>query len=154
MIVVSGCASAGTDTARRALRLPSLRLLDVGSGRQVNLAQYQPRHKALLVWAWAPYCPYCRREAPAVDTFARLHRNALQVVGVGTQNTAAEARGFRRQTGIRSFPLLYEANGFESWQPFGFVAQPAAALIGSDGRLLRVWSGPFDEDQVLRLIAT
>lgn len=119
----------------------------------VDLATYQPQHKALLVWAWAPYCPYCRREAPAVEQFARQHRSVLQVVGVGTQNTADEARAFRRQTGIRSFPLLYEADGFQSWEPFGFVAQPAAALLSSDGKLLRVWSGPFDEAEVLRLIA-
>ena len=75
------------------------------------------------------------------------------MVGVGTQNTASEARAFRRQTGIRSFPLLYEADGFRSWKPFGFVAQPAAALLSSKGQLLRVWSGPFDEAEVLRLIA-
>ncbi|MDQ6697381.1 MAG: TlpA family protein disulfide reductase [Actinomycetota bacterium] len=157
-----GCGSGGpsgtgaVQTPRRAthqLRLPSLQLLDVGSGRTVDLARYQPKGKPLLVWAWAPYCPYCRREAPAVESFARLHRDVLQIVGVGTQNTAAEAREFRRQTGIRSFPLLYEADGFQSWRPFGFVAQPAAALLASDGRLLRVWSGPFDEAEVLRLVA-
>lgn len=150
----SGSRSAGAPTRSAGqITLPSLRLLDVGSGRTVDLASYQPQHKAVLVWAWAPYCPYCRREAPAVEQFARQQRNVLQVVGVGTQNTAGEARAFRRSTGIRSFPLLYEADGFRSWKPFGFVAQPAAALLSSDGRLLRLWSGPFDEAEVLQLIA-
>jgi thiol-disulfide isomerase/thioredoxin len=161
-LAAASCGS-GTGSGSRAARapirsaeqitLPSLRLLDVGSNRTVDLASYQPQHKAVLVWAWAPYCAYCRREAPSVEQFARQHRNVLQVVGVGTQSTAGEARAFRRQTGIRSFPLLYEADGFKSWKPFGFVAQPAAALLSSDGRLLRVWSGPFDEAEVLQLIA-
>jgi len=155
LIVLSGCAgSEPAPRAARSVRLPSLDLLDVASGRHVNLARYQPSKKPLLVWAWAPYCPYCRREAPAVEQFARLHRADLQVVGVGTQNTAGEARAFRQQTGIRSFPLLYEADGFRSWRPFGFAAQPAAALLSAQGHLLRTWSGPFDEAEVLRLIAT
>lgn len=41
--------------AGHVVRLPSLRMLDVGSGRQVDLASYQPKDKALLVWAWAPH---------------------------------------------------------------------------------------------------
>jgi len=36
--------------------LPSLQLLDIASGRTVDLARFQPRgDKALLVWAWAPH---------------------------------------------------------------------------------------------------
>lgn len=153
LLAVSGCGGSPAPTGHRGLRLPSVPLLDVGSGRTVDLARYQPSGKALLVWAWAPYCPYCRREAPAVEQFARVHRQQLQVIGIGTQNNATEALAFRRQTGIRSFPLLYEAGGFRSWKPFGFTAQPAAALLSSSGRVLRVWSGPFDEAEVLRLIA-
>lgn len=153
LLGVAACGGPDATAGRRVVRLPSLRLLDVGSGRPVNLAHYQPRGKPLLVWAWAPYCPYCRREAPAVEQFARLHGRDLQIIGVGTQNTPAEAQAFRTQTGIRSFPLLYEADGFRSWKPFGFTAQPAASLLGADGRLLATWSGPFDEAAVLKLIA-
>lgn len=94
----------------------------------------------------------CRREAPAVERFARQNTTKLQVIGVGTQDDAALARGFRRDTGVRSFPLLYEANGFRSWEPFGFTAQPAAALLSPRGKVLRTWSGRFDEAEVLRLI--
>ena len=147
-IGLSGCA--GTDRRRVPLDPSACRRLICSTWPRaaVNLARYQPTKKPLLVWAWAPYCPYCRREAPAVEQFARLHRADLQVVGVGTQNTAGEARAFRQQTGIRSFPLLYEADGFRSWKPFGFVAQPAAALLSAKaacsgrGAALRRSRGP------------
>jgi len=62
VLVGAGCGGgspSGNGTGRTAahprLALPSLKLLEVGSGRQVDLAFYQPKDKALLVWAWAPH---------------------------------------------------------------------------------------------------
>lgn len=48
--------------------------------------------------------------------------------------------------------LLWDES-FQSWAELGVSLQPSANLYAADGTLLRQWLGPFDEDEVLQLIA-
>lgn len=72
---------------------------------------------------------------------------------MGTQDTLAEAREFVETYQIRSVDMLWDAS-FESWRALGISGQPAALLLGADGTQLGSWFGPFDEAEVLELIAT
>jgi hypothetical protein len=48
--------------------------------------------------------------------------------------------------------LLWDGS-FQSWAQLGVSLQPSAKLYAADGTLMREWLGPFDEDEVLELIA-
>ena len=76
----------------------------------------------------------------------------VQVIGLGTQDSAGEAADFVRNYGTYSFPMYWDET-FTSWQVFGIRSQPAAALLAPDGEVLAGWLGAFPEDEVLSLAA-
>ena len=123
-----------------------------GDGGWVQFRNELPAEQPLLVWFWAPHWPFCRREAPAVEQFARDHSDTLRVVGLGTQDSAQEAVDFVRDYGTYSFPMYWDET-FVSWDQFGIRSQPAAALLSPSGDVIGAWLGPFPEDEVLELAA-
>jgi peroxiredoxin len=91
----------------------------------------------------------CRREAPGVEQFARQHADDITVIGLGTQDTLAEADEFAA-TYETTFPMLWDET-FETWSAIGVSSQPAAVLFAADGTPLAGWRGAFPEDEVLDL---
>jgi peroxiredoxin len=92
----------------------------------------------------------CRAESPAVEQFARDHADRLRVIGLGTQDDLAAAKDFVARGGI-TFTMLWD-HSFQSWIALGVRSQPAAVLYDADGTVLASWVGPFDQEEVLRLI--
>ena len=77
------------------------------------------------------------------------------MVGLGTQDSLAEAREFVARHSV-TFPMLWE-DGFASWDAFGIQGQPASILVSADGRELKRWIGRlYDADHaaILRLATT
>ena len=50
-----GGAPTATEGSRRESKLPSVPLLEVNTGKMVDLADYGRGDKPILVWAWAPH---------------------------------------------------------------------------------------------------
>ena len=74
------------------------------------------------------------------------------MVGLGTQDSYAEAREFVTRHGV-TFRMLWD-RGFASWDAFGIQGQPASILVSTDGRELKRWIGRLDDDdhaEALRL---
>ena len=76
----------------------------------------------------------------------------VDVIGLGTQDSAEDAVAFVERGGTYSFPMYWDET-FVSWQVFGISSQPAAALLTPEGEVLAGWLGAFDQDEVLRLAA-
>ena len=79
---------------------------------------------------------------------ARDHSDELSVVGLGTQDTFADAEAFGSEFDMSSTRLLWE-DGFDSWQMLGIRAQPAGILLDADGKVIDSWQGPVSPDEVL-----
>jgi hypothetical protein len=76
----------------------------------------------------------------------------VRVVGLGTQDTFKEAQEFVVRYDMKSLPMLWDPT-FASWRQLGVTGQPAAILFDRHGRPLDRWVGPFDENEVLDLVA-
>lgn len=74
------------------------------------------------------------------------------MVGLGSEGSFEEGRGFVEEHGVRSFRMLFDEPG-ESWRRLRVPGTPAALLLDRHGRELRRWFGPFDEREVLGLAA-
>lgn len=74
----------------------------------------------------------------------------MNIIGLGTQDSADMARDFVERGGTHSFPVYWDET-FVSWEVFGIRSQPAAAMLSPDGEVLAGWLGAFDEAEVLRL---
>lgn len=128
--------------------VPSVDVVDVRTGQQVDVASLVPSATPVLLWAWAPHCPACRAEAGSAETFAAAHAEEVTMVGLGTQDDLAYAEGFLRDTGVTTPQMLWDPS-FESWAQLGISAQPSWILVDGSGELLDTWVGPLPEDEVL-----
>lgn len=149
--------SAATDPSEPATSpvgfVPDLPVLDVTTGQEVNLADAAVPGKPTVYWAWAPYCPTCRAEAPEVQRFAQAHADEVTVVGIGTQNDAGQAREFVETTGLTTPIMLWDKSGV-SWRAMGIRSQPTVVLVDADGQHVDTWIGGLPEEEILRLIGT
>ncbi len=140
-------AAANAGAPQKGPPLPDVNVLDLAGG-ELSVADLAGGDRPVLVWFWAPHCPYCNAEAKNVEAFAKEHRDTVEVVGLGTQDSVQEAQEFVREHGLKTPRMLYDPS-FASWQQLGIRGQPAAILFDRDGVGRSIWFGPFDHQEVL-----
>lgn len=130
------------------------------SGEQVDLAftgetldgatfdGAQLQGKPAVLWFWAPWCPTCRAQAPAVSALATTYSGEVAVVGVGG---LAEDADIRDYAGTVDGPThLVDPEG-ALWRHFKVTAQSTYVVIDADGNL--VTEGYLDDDDLARTVA-
>lgn len=127
--------------------LPEVQVKDVAGG-EVDLAALVPSEQPILLWAWAPHCPICAGEAPAVEAFAKQNAKAVTVVGIGTQDDLALAEDFVSTYGVSTPQMLWDP-GFDSWQALEITGQPTWVLLSPGGEEIGRWQGGLPEDEIL-----
>lgn len=127
--------------------LPSVQVKDVAGG-EVDLAALVPSETPILLWAWAPHCPTCAGEAPAVEAFSKKHADSVTVVGIGTQDDLALAEDFVSTYGVSTPQMLWDP-GFESWQALEITGQPTWVLLSPGGEEIGRWQGGLPEGEIL-----
>ncbi|GAA0405266.1 hypothetical protein Acor_23060 [Acrocarpospora corrugata] len=99
--------------------------------------------KPVVFWFWAPWCPKCHSEAPAVKAAAATF-GEVAFVGVAGLDTAAAMKEFVQRTGTGDIVHLADANG-AVWTKLGVSEQSTFVFMKPDGTTTRA-SGPLDQD--------
>lgn len=102
-------------------------------GGSFDLADH--RGQVVIVNVWASWCVPCRREYPVLEQASReLGAHGVQVVGINTQDTVADARAFLEELGGENFPSVLDPDGRMAveWGTFGV---PETFVVDRDGRL-------------------
>lgn len=134
--------------AREGDRLPAIVLPDP-AGRPTPLAPLVAGRPALIN-VWATWCGPCVKEMPMLDAFDREQApNGVRVVGIALDDPAAVA-DFMGRHGI-NYPTLVDAPGTADagvrlGNPRGVL--PYSLLVAADGRILRQWVGPLEQDDL------
>lgn len=120
-------------------RAPSFTLPDL-DGRQRALDEFGGR--VVLLHFWASWCEPCTREFPAIERLsARFGDRGLAVVAVA-EDSAERARAFVDEHGFSSTVVV------DRWgkakRDYGVMVIPYSVVIGRDGRIKGVISGPRD----------
>ncbi len=82
----------------------------------------------VIVEIFSMYCPYCQKEAPAVnELFNKIQendnlKNRIKILGIGAGNTQFEVNLFKSQFNIK-FPLVIDEN-FKIHKAIGEVRTP------------------------------
>lgn len=127
------------------------------SGGKVSLAEQQG--KVVLVYFWATWCPYCRRELPAgVEQISRERRGQpFTVLAVSIEEPKDLVASWVKGAGV-TLPVLLDYDGAVA-RDYRVTATPTAFVIGRDGRLVaraagnRGWEGPAGRALLDALIA-
>lgn len=101
--------------------------------------------KPTVLWFWAPWCPTCRAQAPAVSALAQEYADTVNVVGVGGAASVTDIEDVARD--IAGPTHLIDEPG-SVWQHFGITAQSTYVVLDADSNL--VTDGEFLSDDDLR----
>lgn len=104
----------------------------------------------VVLWFWAPWCPICRGEAPALVKEVEASPG-VTFIGVASLDEVPAMRAFVSETGTGGFQHLADPGG-EIWARFGVTSQPAMAFISSDGQV-KVVPGAMAPQDVLARVA-
>lgn len=112
-------------------------------GGQIDGADLVGRDLAL--WFWAPWCPNCNHEAPAVAEVARDYRDRVTVVGVAGRDTTEAMAAFVSEHGLAAMPTASDVDGVV-WERFQILGQPAMVFIDGQTGRTEVIYGAMGED--------
>jgi thiol-disulfide isomerase/thioredoxin len=129
-------------TSKEALQLKDAKynkasdftLLDLNSGKQVKLSDYQG--KAVLIDFWASWCGPCRQSMPEYNALRnKLQQNDdtkdFEVLAINVDVTSEEAMHFLKRYPV-DFPVLEERSG-DSQRAYNLLSLPTSFLIDPDG---------------------
>ena len=86
-----------------------------------------------LLWFWAPWCPTCRGQIPQVEGIAAEHAGELNVIGVGSLDSAEAIADFASD--VDEVVHLEDVDG-ELWKRFGVTEQSSFVLLDADGAVV------------------
>jgi len=138
-------APAVVTTADIGQAAPPLKLPQVGSGGDLDLASLKGR--PVLLNFWATWCEPCRAEMPALQRAQERYRESgLVVLGVDFQERDEEITAFLSQVGV-TFLSLVDRTGevTRQWRATGL---PTTFLIDRQGIIRDVRVGPYTDEML------
>ena len=116
---------------------PDLQLLDVNGG-VVSLDIY--RGKVVLVNLWATWCPPCKAEMPALQSFYEEYKDTgFVVVAIDNGETLDLVKPFVREYGL-TFPIWLDED-YMTEKAFGTINLPSSWVIDRTGKVRLLWVG-------------
>lgn len=108
--------------------------------------------RPVVFWFWAPWCPKCMSEGPAVAETARKYQGKVAFVGVaGLDGSKDRMRAFVSRTGTEGFAHLDDRTG-KVYKHFRVTSQSSYVFLGRDGGATRA-TGPLDAGELERHIS-
>lgn len=152
VLLLSGCGSSGeqaadtptagssSDTANLAFTSNTL------DGSPFEGAQLAG--KPAVLWFWAPWCPTCRAQAPAVSSLAEKYGAKVSILGVGGLADVSDIRDYAQEV---DGPIhLIDPDG-AVWRHFGVTAQSTYVILDADGGV--VAEGYLDDSVLAAKVA-
>lgn len=105
-----------------------------------------------VLWFWAPWCPKCMAQAPAVLDIAAEHEGDIEIVGVAGLAAAEDMPEFIDSTGTGELTHLSDPDG-EIWRKYDIAEQSTFVFLDATGEPVN--SGSFSDadlaDEVAKL---
>jgi len=131
----------------RAVPELQVTLLD---GSQMNLEQL--RGKVVLVNFWATWCPYCRHEMPAMESFQQDYQaKGFEIIALSQDDDIGKVAAFIGKEGYH-FPVALAPAGASA--AFSGVSRlPTSFVIDKQGRVRKKISGQVHYARLKDLVA-
>jgi peroxiredoxin len=120
---------------------PQLALEDM-EGNRVSLRDHIG--SVVLVNLWATWCPPCKEEMPALQSFYEKHRSeGFVLIGINQEETLEIVEPFVAEFGL-TFPIWLDED-YLAEREFNTMSLPSSFLIDRSGRVRLMWVGGVSE---------
>jgi peroxiredoxin len=121
---------------------PELELTDT-AGNSSSLAAY--RGQVVLVNLWATWCPPCKEEMPALESFYRKYKqDGFVIVAINDGDPAPDVLQFVEEYGL-TFPVWLDPAYIATEQAFKTLNLPTSYIIDRSGTIVLSWVGGINE---------
>lgn len=143
-ISLSQSSTQAVGPVRIGQALGDFSLQDI-NGKTVRLGDY--KGKAVLINAWATWCPPCKAEMPLLNAYYQAHVDeGFVLLAINAGDTLQQAASFANQTGL-AFPVLLDPAS-QLLKKMGISSFPTSILIGRDGKVKAIQVGIFTESEL------
>jgi cytochrome c biogenesis protein CcmG, thiol:disulfide interchange protein DsbE len=116
---------------------PDLTRRDI-SGNSVSLKGHLG--SVVLVNLWATWCPPCKEEMPALQSFYEKYKaNGFVLLAIDQEETLEVAEPFIKEFGL-TFPVLLDKD-YQAQRVFHTINLPSSYVIDRQGRVRLMWVG-------------
>lgn len=117
---------------------PQLDLTDT-TGNPVSLASY--RGQVVLVNLWATWCPPCKAEMPAFESFYRKYMDeGFVIVAINDGDPTPDVLQFVEDYKL-TFPIWLDPTYIATEQAFKTLNLPSSFVIDREGTIVLSWVG-------------
>jgi thiol-disulfide isomerase/thioredoxin len=127
---------------------PELTLEDL-SGKSVSLDDYLG--SVVLVNLWATWCPPCREEMPALQTFYEKYRSGgFVLIAINQEETREVVEPFVKEFGL-TFPIWLDLN-YQAEREFKTDSLPSSFVIDRTGKVRLMWFGSISKKNLEKYV--
>lgn len=117
---------------------PDLELIDT-NGNPASLAGY--RGQVVLVNLWATWCPPCKAEMPALESYYRTHlEDGFVIVAINDGDPTPDVVQFVQDYKL-TFPVWLDPTYIATEQAFKTLNLPSSFVIDRQGTVVLSWVG-------------
>ncbi|MGC9358372.1 MAG: TlpA family protein disulfide reductase [Anaerolineae bacterium] len=108
------------------------------SGTEMSLSDFEGQ--VVLVNFWASWCPPCKAEMPALETYYQEHKDeGFVVLAVNYNEDVETVKGFIEEEAL-TFPVVIDREG-KVLAAYGVTGLPSSYIVGRQGQELGYWPG-------------
>lgn len=129
---------------------PELTLTDT-SNTPTSLADY--RGQVVLVNLWATWCPPCKEEMPALESFYRKYKDqGFVIIAINDGDPKADVIQFVKDYGL-TFPVWLDPTYTATEQAFKTLNLPSSFVIDRQGTIVLSWVGGINSKSLEKHVA-
>lgn len=120
---------------------PDFTLTNINDDKKVKLSDY--RGKAVVIFFWTTWCPYCESEMPAIELIYKTYKDrGLEILAVDVGESAFLGRSYRDSHGL-TFPILDDPRSSVA-SKYNVAGYPTHYFVDQNGVISSIWIGELD----------
>ena len=127
-LVIFSITTVYSEEIKVNAKAPEFNLVDM-EGNNVSLKDYSG--KAIALFFWATWCPYCQRETPRLVKLKQEFGDKLEILAINYKESVDRIRNFALKYGIK-YKIVLDNNG-EVFRLYNILGVPGVIILDKNG---------------------
>ena len=127
-LVIFSITTVYSEEIKVNAKAPEFNLVDM-EGNNVSLKDYSG--KAIAIFFWATWCPYCQRETPRLVKLKQEFGDRLEILAISYKESVGRIKNFALKYGI-NYKIVLDKNG-EVFRLYNILGVPGVIILDKNG---------------------